>query len=56
MVEAVLNDRLETGLRHVFEVPENAIDGASKIVFKAYPGVFASVLDGLEGMLRMPGG
>ena len=54
--DRVLNDRLEAGLRHVFEIPENSIDGASKIVFKAYPGVFASVMDGLEGMLRMPGG
>ena len=56
MFETVLNDRLEAGLRHVFEIPENSIDGASKIMFKAYPGVFASVMDGLEGMLRMPGG
>ena len=33
-----------------------SIDGATKMLFKAYPGVFASVMDGLEGLMRMPGG
>ena len=56
MIELVLNDRLEANTNRVLEIPANAIDGASKILFKAYPGVFASVMDGLEGMLRLPGG
>ncbi len=56
MIEIVYNDRLDGAVQRVLEIPPNAIEGASKIVFKAYPGVFASVMDGLEGMLRMPGG
>jgi uncharacterized protein YfaS (alpha-2-macroglobulin family) len=56
MFETVYNGQLAGEIRHTVTIPENAVEGASKILFKAYPGVFASVLDGLEGMLRMPGG
>jgi hypothetical protein len=56
MFETVYNGRLSGEVRHTVTIPKNSVEGASKILFKAYPGVFASVLDGLEGMLRMPGG
>ncbi|MBI2931693.1 MAG: hypothetical protein HYY16_08580 [Planctomycetes bacterium] len=56
LVETVYNGQLSGEIRHTISIPLDAVPGASKILFKAYPGVFASVLDGLEGMLRMPGG
>jgi hypothetical protein len=40
----------------VIEIPENAIADASKILVKIYPGVFSQVMEGTEGMLRMPFG
>ena len=29
---------------------------ASKLLVRIYPGVVAQVLDGVEGMIRLPGG
>ena len=29
---------------------------ASKLMVKVYPGVMTQVIEGVEGMLRMPGG
>ena len=55
-VEAVINDRLEKSVTHIVNIPDTAIDDASKIVVKMYPGIMAQVVEGLDGMLRMPGG
>ena len=38
------------------EVPKGAIEDASTLQVKLYPGMFAQVVDGLEGMLKMPSG
>ena len=38
------------------EVPGGAIPHASTLQIKLYPGMFSQVVDGLEGMLRMPSG
>jgi hypothetical protein len=37
-------------------IPDNAIADASKLYVKIYPGVFSQVLEGTEGLLRLPGG
>ena len=37
-------------------IPANAIDHASKLVVKLYPGLVSQVVDGLESLLQMPGG
>jgi len=36
--------------------PAESVADASKILVKIYPGVFSQVLEGTEGMLRLPGG
>lgn len=54
--EQVVNDRLPRRAAHTFEIPSTAIEGSSKILFKVYPGVLAQIMDGLEGMLGLPGG
>jgi 5-hydroxyisourate hydrolase-like protein (transthyretin family) len=55
-VEQVFNDRLKDTAKHTVTVPAHAIEGASRLLVKVYPGVVSQVLEGTEGMLRLPGG
>jgi uncharacterized protein YfaS (alpha-2-macroglobulin family) len=55
-VEKVYSDRLSGKVSHVIAIPENAVPDASKIVVRVYPGVMAQVLEGVDGLLRLPGG
>ncbi|MCL4180888.1 MAG: hypothetical protein KJ072_24460 [Verrucomicrobia bacterium] len=48
--------RLSELIEQVIQIPEAAIDGASKIFVKIYPGLFSQVVEGLDSMLRMPFG
>jgi len=34
-------------------IPPEAIDGASSIFVRVYPGTFSQIVDGLDSMLRM---
>jgi hypothetical protein len=40
----------------VITIPGYALADSSKLVVKLYPGVMSQVLEGTEGMLRLPGG
>ncbi len=42
--------------KHVIDIPQDAIPDASKLIVRIYPGVMAQVLEGVEGMIRLPGG
>jgi len=55
-VEQVIADKLSGRVTQRIDIPPNAIADASKILVKLYPGVFSQVLEGTEGMLRLPGG
>jgi hypothetical protein len=55
-MEQVVSDRLTGKVKQTLTIPEDAIPDASKLIVKLYPGVFSQVLEGTEGMLRMPGG
>ena len=55
-IEQVVTDRLSGTLTQTIIIPDNAIADASKLFVKIYPGVFSQVLEGTEGMLRLPGG
>jgi hypothetical protein len=55
-VEQVITDRLEGTVTQTITIPNHALPDASKIVVKVYPGVMSQVLEGTEGMLRLPGG
>jgi hypothetical protein len=55
-VEEVVTDRLEGTIEHTVTIPEDAIEGSEKLLVKIYPGVMSQVLEGTEGMLRLPGG
>ena len=50
------SDRLTGSLSKTIEIPDNAIRGASKILVTLYPGLFSQVVEGLDKILRMPGG
>src|SRR5262249_25035299 len=55
-VEQVVTDRLSGPVKLPITIPQHAVPDASKIIVKVYPGVMAQVLEGTEGMLRLPGG
>jgi uncharacterized protein YfaS (alpha-2-macroglobulin family) len=55
-VEQVFTDRLKGTVTHTVTIPEGAIEGASRLFVKVYPGIMSQVLEGTEGMLRLPGG
>jgi 5-hydroxyisourate hydrolase-like protein (transthyretin family) len=55
-VEQVVTDRLKGKVSQTITIPDSAIPDASKLLVKVYPGVMSQVLEGAEGMLRLPGG
>jgi len=52
----VFNGRLETAVAHDLKFPPNAVADASKILIRLYPGPLSQVIEGMESLLRMPGG
>jgi hypothetical protein len=52
----VFNGRLETSVRHELNFPEASIPDASKIFVRLYPGPLSQVIEGMDSILRMPGG
>jgi hypothetical protein len=55
-VEQVVSDRLSGNVTQTITIPQNAVEDASRLYVKVYPGVFSQVLEGTEGLLRLPGG
>lgn len=55
-VDVTINDRLEGRAQKRLTLPAGAIQGASKLWVKLYPGAFSQVVEGLNGMLQMPYG
>ncbi len=54
--EKIVSDRLQGKAVQTIDIPDAALADASKISVRLYPGVLAQVMDGMEGMMRMPGG
>ncbi|MBN2310627.1 MAG: hypothetical protein JXR94_16765 [Candidatus Hydrogenedentes bacterium] len=50
------SDRLSGRIEHSIEIPAHAVDGASKILVRIFPGVYSQIVDGMDSMLRMPCG
>ena len=55
-IDDTRNGRLDEGLEQTITIPADAIDGANELVLKVYPGAFSQVIEGLDGILRMPNG
>jgi hypothetical protein len=55
-VDTSISDRLQTSVSHEIAVPADAIDEASRLAVRVFPGPMSQALDGLDGMIRMPSG
>jgi uncharacterized protein YfaS (alpha-2-macroglobulin family) len=55
-VVQTINGRLEENLTQEFSIPVQAIQGASDLVVKIYPGSFSQVVEGMDSIFRMPYG
>ena len=55
-IEKIVSDRLTGKISHTLDIPANAVPDASKVMVRLYPGAMAQVVDGLDGMMRMPNG
>ena len=50
------SDRLAGSITRSLHVPAEAIDGASRIFVKVYPGLMSQTVEGLDSLLRIPTG
>ena len=52
----VFNGRLEASAQHELHFPAASIPEASSILVRLYPGPLSQVIEGMDSILRMPGG
>jgi len=52
----VFNGHLENTVQHKLDLPATSIPDASKIFVRLYPGPLSQVIEGMDSILRMPGG
>jgi hypothetical protein len=52
----VFNGRLETSAQHDLHFPAASITDATGIFVRLYPGPLSQVIEGMDNILRMPGG
>ena len=52
----VFNGRMESSVMHQVNFPAGAIPEANKIIVRLYPGPLSQVIEGMDAILRMPGG
>lgn len=55
-IELTWNGRLSEDIDQMVTIPTEAIENASKIIVKVYPGIFSQIVEGLDSILRMPSG
>lgn len=55
-IEKTFSDRLQGKISQTIKIPAAAAPDASKLLVRVYPGVMAQVMEGVEGILRLPGG
>lgn len=55
-IEKTASDRLQGKAVQTITIPEGAAPDASKLFVRIYPGVMAQVMEGIDGILRLPGG
>jgi uncharacterized protein YfaS (alpha-2-macroglobulin family) len=52
----VFNGLLESAVQHRVNFPASSIPGTSKIFVRLYPGPLSQIVEGMDAILRMPGG
>lgn len=55
-IETVWNGRLDKDIAQVVTIPQDALDNASKIFVKVYPGIMSQIVEGMDAILQMPSG
>src|SRR5262249_9600685 len=55
-VEVVHNGTLAPDASHGLALPKDAIEGSGKALVKIYPSGFSEVVEGLDGIFRLPHG
>jgi hypothetical protein len=50
------SDRLGEAVTRTVTIPAEAIDGASRLFVKVYPGLMSQAVEGLDSILRIPNG
>ena len=55
-VELAHNERLSGKIEKTLRFPAEALPGANQAFLKIHPGLFSQLVEGTEGILRMPGG
>jgi anti-sigma factor RsiW len=55
-IEEVANGSLAQPAEVTMTVPENAVEGSAKVIVKVYPSSFSQLVEGLDGIFRMPSG
>jgi hypothetical protein len=55
-VEQVVNGTLQQPAGQTLTVPADAIEGSPKLFVKIYPSTFSQLLEGLDGIFKMPYG
>ena len=54
--DIVFNGRLDSAVHHSIRFPPAAIPGAEKLFVRLYPGPLSQIVEGMDGILRMPYG
>jgi alpha-2-macroglobulin-like protein len=54
--ETVFNGRLDTSRNHTIRFPDSSIADAGRIYVRLYPGPLSQLIEGMDGILRMPYG
>jgi alpha-2-macroglobulin-like protein len=52
----VVNGRLESSVQHSIEFPVASIPDATSMLVRLYPGPLSQIVEGMDSILRMPGG
>ena len=55
-VVQTINETLRDSLTRQIVIPDDAIDGASDLLVKIYPGAFSQVVEGMDSIFQMPSG
>lgn len=55
-IETVANGTLQQPVSMNLAVPANVIEGSPKAILKVYPSTFSQLVEGLDGIFRMPYG
>jgi uncharacterized protein YfaS (alpha-2-macroglobulin family) len=54
--DVVFNGRLEKTVQQELNFPASSIPGSSSLLVRLYPGPLSQVIEGMDSILRMPGG